>query len=92
MFYLSGAINVLLFLIIRPGLLLFPRPKELDDPEQEVQLTAQGTGAVVSSHTTQFQHSPEPIRTSAALENGGPRDTATPSRVNSTSRRISDDI
>jgi len=26
MFYLSGTINVLLFLIIRPGLLLFPRP------------------------------------------------------------------
>jgi len=31
MFYLSGAINVLLFLIIRPRLLLFPRPKELDE-------------------------------------------------------------
>jgi hypothetical protein len=31
MFYLSGAINVLLFLIIRPELLLFPRPEELDE-------------------------------------------------------------
>jgi len=30
MFNLSGAINVLLFLIIRPRLLLFPRPKELE--------------------------------------------------------------
>ena len=28
MFYLSKAVNVLLFLIIRTGLLLFPRPKE----------------------------------------------------------------
>jgi hypothetical protein len=31
MFYLSGAINVLLFLIIRPELLLFPRPEELGE-------------------------------------------------------------
>jgi hypothetical protein len=31
MFYLSGAINVLLFLIIRPGLLLFSRPEQLDE-------------------------------------------------------------
>ena len=30
MFYLSGTINVLLFLVIRPMLLLFPRPEELD--------------------------------------------------------------
>jgi hypothetical protein len=36
MFHLSGAINVLLFLITRPGLLLFPRPEQLD--EQEIQL------------------------------------------------------
>ena len=42
-FYLSGAINVVLFLIIRPGLLLFPRPKQLD--EQEIQLVPQGTDA-----------------------------------------------
>jgi hypothetical protein len=30
MFYLSGAINVLLFLIVRPNLLLFSRRTELD--------------------------------------------------------------
>ena len=39
MFLLSGAINVLLFLIIRPELLLFPRPRQLD--EQELELTLQ---------------------------------------------------
>ncbi len=41
MFCLSGAINVLLFLIIRPGLLLFPRPEELAEPE--IKLAPQGT-------------------------------------------------
>ena len=35
MFYLSGAINVLLLLIVRPRLLLFPRPKELDGQERQ---------------------------------------------------------
>ncbi len=32
MFSLSGAINVLLFLIIRPRLLLFAPPEELGEP------------------------------------------------------------
>ena len=36
MFHLSGAINVLLFLIIRPELLLFPRPRQLVDQEIEL--------------------------------------------------------
>jgi hypothetical protein len=48
MFYLSGAINVLLFLIIRPQL-LFPRPKELDS--QEIQLNPQRTGPAIFSDT-----------------------------------------
>ncbi|KAN0107216.1 hypothetical protein V8E52_010418 [Russula decolorans] len=88
MFYLSGAINVLLFLIIRPELLLFPRPKKLDG--QEVQLTPapQDTGPATTSGTAQFQHSPEP--TSAALEDGDSKDIATPSHVSS--RRESDDV
>jgi hypothetical protein len=87
MFYLSGAINVLLFLIIRPGLLLFPRPRQLD--EQEIELTPQDdTGPAIFSDTAKFEHSPEP--TSVALEDEGSRDGATPSHVNS--RRISDDI
>jgi hypothetical protein len=45
MCYLSGAINVLLFLMIRPGLLLFPRPRQLD--EQEMQLTTEPTSAAL---------------------------------------------
>ena len=83
MFRLSGAINVLLFLIIRPELLLFPRPEELD--VQEIQLTpaAQGTGPASFSDTAKFQHSP-------ALGDEGSKDSATPSHINL--RRISDDI
>jgi hypothetical protein len=66
MFHLSGAINVLLFLITRPELLLFPRPEQLE--EQEIDLTPQDdTGAAHFSDTEKSQHSPEPA-TSAALE------------------------
>jgi hypothetical protein len=65
-FHLSGTINVLLFLIIRPELLLFPRPEQLD--EQEIVLTPQDdTGAAIFPDTEKSQRSPEPA-TSAALE------------------------
>ena len=36
MFNLSGAINVLLFLIVRPHLLLFTPPEELSESEVEL--------------------------------------------------------
>jgi len=88
MFYLSGAINVALFLIVRPGLLLFPRPKELDGRETQPTLTHQGTGPAIFSDTEKFQHSTEP--TSATLGAGVSKGGATPSDVKS--RRISDDI
>jgi len=87
MFHLSGAINVLLFLITRPELLLFPRPRQLD--EQEIELTPQeDTGPAVFYDTAKFQHSPE--SSFAALEDEGSRDNATPSHIGS--RRVSDDI
>jgi hypothetical protein len=85
-FYLSGAINVLLFLIIRPELLLFPRPEELAEPE--IELAPQGTGLAIISDTGKFHHSPEP--TSATLGDEGFKDSVTPYHVNS--RRVSDDI
>jgi hypothetical protein len=88
MFYLSGAINVLLFLIIRPRLLLFPRPEGLAEPEMELAPPPQGAGPAGFSDVAKFQHSPEP--TSAALGDEDSKDSATPSHVES--RRISDDI
>ena len=90
MFCLSGAINVLLFLIIRPGVLLFSRPEELPVAELEVELAYQGIGLAVPSDTARFQHSPEPTSILAAREDGGYRDIATPSHVSY--GRISDDI
>jgi len=39
-FYLSGAINVVLFLIFKPRLLLFHRPEEHGDSESEVELAS----------------------------------------------------
>ncbi len=87
MFCLSGAINVLLFLIIRPGLLLFPRPEELAGPEIELACQGTGSGSRIFSDMAKFRHSPEP--TSAALDEGS-RSSATQPRVSS--RRISDDI
>ncbi|KAH9176403.1 hypothetical protein EDB89DRAFT_1846396 [Lactarius sanguifluus] len=57
MFNLSGAINVLLFLIVRPGLLLFSPPEEFGEPE----------GAEIEDPTTtmfpdtpKYSHSPQP--------------------------------
>ncbi|KAI0276657.1 hypothetical protein BGY98DRAFT_984911 [Russula aff. rugulosa BPL654] len=52
MFNLSGAINVVLFLIARPRLLLFPRPEEL--PEPEIELARQGTGSAIFSDLAKF--------------------------------------
>jgi hypothetical protein len=77
MSYLTGAIDVLLFLIIRPGLLLFPRPERLPEPEME--LAPQSTGPAIFSDTAKFQHSPEP--TSAALGDEDSRDNASPSDI-----------
>ena len=80
MFYLSGAINVVLFLIIRPGLLLFPRPEQLDDEQESHQMTPQNdTGPTTSSDKANFQNSPEP--TSIALEDGRPTDGTTSSQI-----------
>jgi len=75
MFNLSGAINVVLFLIIRPELLLFPHPKELATPELE--LASQGTSPAKFSDVAKLQQSPE--STSAALGAGGTRDSSAPS-------------
>ncbi len=86
LFYLSGAINVLLFLIIRPELLLFPRPELLPEPEME--LAPQGASPAILSNAEYFQNSPEP--TSMELGDKDSGNSAAVSRVSS--RRISDDI
>ncbi|KAF8502220.1 hypothetical protein F5888DRAFT_1177482 [Russula emetica] len=88
MFYLSGVINVLLLLIVRPRLLLFPRPKELDGQERRPTPRGHRTGPAIVFDTERSQHSPEP--TSAWLGDEGSWDSATPSYVKS--GRISDDI
>jgi hypothetical protein len=84
---LSGAINVVLFLIVRPQLLLFPRPEELDGPE--IEIASQGTGPAIVTDTTNLQHwrrGPEP--TTTALADEGFRHNAALSR--SSSRRTDD--
>jgi hypothetical protein len=86
MFNLSGAINVLLFLIVRPHLLLFTRREKLAEPDMEV--ASQGTGPAMFSDVGTFQHSPEPM--SAVLLDEGSIISAAQPRVSS--RRISDDI
>ncbi len=52
-FSLSGAINVLIFLIARPQLLLF------SEPEVEVGHSST-TGSAISPDTAQYNHSPKP--------------------------------
>jgi hypothetical protein len=58
MFNLSGAINVLLFLIFKPQLLLFPRPDELPHPEIELE-------------TAKSEHGSEPTTAGLADEGAG---------------------
>jgi len=77
LFNLSGAINVLLFLIFKPGLLLFPRPDQLRQPDHE--LVSVGNGSKIFMDTTNFQHSPEPTTMVLAADSEGAR----LSRVNS---------
>ncbi|KAH9953516.1 hypothetical protein BC827DRAFT_1159194 [Russula dissimulans] len=60
MFNLSGAINVLLFLIIRPQLLLFAPPKQPIEPER--QPSRLDTDSVVPLDTAMYDYKPEPTR------------------------------
>ena len=61
MFNLSGAINVLLFLIVRPHLLLFTPPEELSEPE--VELNDSNTGFATLPDMVKCEHSPQPTET-----------------------------
>ena len=88
MFNLSGAINVLLFLVVRPQLLLFPRPDSEGFTGPEIELAPQGTSSAIFSDIAKFQHSPEPT-SAALLVDEGSRNSAAQSRVSI--RRISDD-
>ncbi|KAF8271052.1 hypothetical protein EI94DRAFT_1721231 [Lactarius quietus] len=58
-FNLSGAINVLLFLTIRPQLLLFSPPDEFSEPER-TELPQPATGSAVCTDTPRYHHSPQP--------------------------------
>ena len=56
MLNLSGAINVFLFLIIRPKLLLFPPPEM--PTELETQMSDPKTSPAILPDTVQYEHSP----------------------------------
>ena len=86
-FYLSGAINVILFLIIRPEL-LFSRREGVAEPEIELASESQGTDSGILSNAVKSQNRPEP--TSMDRGDEGSRDSAGVSRVGS--GRTSDDI
>ncbi|KAH9014333.1 hypothetical protein EDB85DRAFT_2287593 [Lactarius pseudohatsudake] len=60
MFNLSGAINVLLFLIVRPHLLLFTPPEELG--ESSVGLANTSTSSAILPDTIDHDQSPQPTR------------------------------
>lgn len=57
MLNLSGAINVFLFLIIRPNLLLFPPPEM--PTELETQMSDPKTSSAILLNTIQYEHSPK---------------------------------
>lgn len=57
MFNLSGAINVLLFLIVRPHLLLFTPPGELGEPK--VEPADSGTDSAIFPEIVEYDHNPQ---------------------------------
>ncbi|KAH9013781.1 hypothetical protein EDB84DRAFT_1590401 [Lactarius hengduanensis] len=59
MFNLSGAINVLIFLMVRPGLLLFSPPEEFSEPEG-AEIKDPTTGSTMFPDTPKYSHSPQP--------------------------------
>ena len=59
MFNLSGAVNVLLFLIVRPQLLLFTPPEELVEPE--VELGNLSTDSAIRPDIVEYDHSPQTV-------------------------------
>ena len=68
-FNLSGAINVLLFLIVRPQLLLFSPPEDFIEPKT-ASLGQPTTGSALFTDTTAMYHpSPQPIET-ALVDDG----------------------
>ena len=60
-FGLSGATNVLLFLIIRPRLLLFTPPEDYREPEATVEIIRQTTE--ISKDTKKYDRTPRATRT-----------------------------
>ncbi|KAH9061348.1 hypothetical protein EDB87DRAFT_1682768 [Lactarius vividus] len=71
MFNLSGAINVLLFLIVRPRLLLFSPPEEFSEPE--VEFHHSDTGPTIFPDTAKYNHSPQPTEMRLVGEDVGDR-------------------
>ena len=55
LFNLSGAFNVLLFLIIRPGLLLFNDPEGI----RKTEVVDIGTNSAISNNTAKDDHNPQ---------------------------------
>ncbi|KAH9052813.1 hypothetical protein EDB87DRAFT_340934 [Lactarius vividus] len=60
MFNLSGALNVLLFLIVRPHLLLFTPPEDLG--ESSVELVSTGTSSAIFPDMIEHDQSLQPTR------------------------------
>jgi len=93
MFNFSGATNVLLFLIIRPQLLLFAPPENSAEPEAQISDANMGSVSVTRPDTTQCECNMETTR--VGLVDGmekpawnftfeGSRKSGAPSRVGST--------
>ncbi|KAI9508222.1 hypothetical protein F5148DRAFT_980131 [Russula earlei] len=87
MFNLSGFINVLLFLIVRPQLLLFPRPEDIVEPE--IQLAHDNGSRIFTDAAAKYELSPEPAAT--GYVDGGSRTSASAEMSRGSSRRRFDE-
>jgi hypothetical protein len=89
---LSGAINVLLLLTVRPQLLLLIRPDPEEFSDHEIELPPRNprrNGDAILPEAANYQHSPTPT-TTALPDGSGSDNSAAVSRVSS--RRIPVDV
>ncbi|KAI0254073.1 hypothetical protein BJV78DRAFT_1388661 [Lactifluus subvellereus] len=91
MYNLSGAINVFLFLAVRPQLLLFTPPEETIEPE--IELARNSMSSAILPDTAAYNHSPQ-VTGRELVDNSEKqsRNSATLSRVSSRARSVNNDI
>ena len=88
---LSGAVNVCLFWVVRPQLLLFTPPEETI--ESEIELARHSMGSAVLPNVAAYDHNLHATGKGLVDDSGKPSgNSATLSRVSSRARSVDSDV